>query len=121
MSLSVKHIKLLLILVSFLTKANAQADLGYYLPEGITYSDQVPTPSSIIGHEVGEWHVTHDRLVSYMQALDKASDRISLEVTGDTHEARPLLLLIITSAQNHQNLEEIRTQHNLLTDPQRSS
>src|SRR3989337_426941 len=120
MSLSVKHIKLLLILVSFLTKANAQADLGYYLPEGITYSDQVPTPSSIIGHEVGEFHVTHDRLVSYMQALDKSSDRISLEITGYTHEARPLLLLTITSPKNHQNIEAIRTQHVQLTDPSKS-
>ena len=117
----VKHIKLLFILVGFLTKAYAQPDLSYYLPEGISYSDQIPTPASIIGHEVGEWHVTHDRLVSYMQALDKASDRISLEVTGYTHEARPLLLLTITSAQNHQNLEQIRAQHNLLTDPQQSS
>ena len=95
--------------------------MSYYLPENVTYDSTIPTPQSIIGHGVGEWHVTHDRLVNYMYALDKASDRISLEITGYTHEARPLLLLTITSPKNHQNLENIRTQHNQLTDPQKSS
>ena len=93
--------------------------MSYYLPENVTYDSNIPTPQSIIGHEVGEWHVTHDRLVNYMYALDKASDRISLEITGYSHEGRPLLLLTITSPKNHQNLENIRTQHNQLTDPQK--
>ena len=56
-----------------------------------------------------------------MYALDQASDRISLEVTGYTHEARPLLLLTITSPKNHQNIESIRTQHVQLADPAKSS
>src|SRR6185295_16594306 len=74
----------------------------------------------IIGHEVGEWHISHDRLVSYMMALDKASDRISLEVTGYTYEGRPLLLLTVTSPKNHANIENIRQQHLKLTDPSQS-
>lgn len=105
---------------SFAPCTNGQPDLSYYLPEGITYNPIIPTPKSIIGHEVGEWHVTHDRMINYLYALDKASDRISLEVTGYTHEARPLLLLTITSAENHKNLENIRTQHVQLTDPSKS-
>jgi hypothetical protein len=99
----------------------AQTDLSYYLPDAVSYDAKIPTPKSIIGHEVGDFHVSHDRLVSYMYALDKASDRISLEVTGYTHEARPLLLLTITSLKNHQNIENIRTQHVQLTDPGKSS
>jgi hypothetical protein len=109
----------LLITIAFYV--NGQPDLSYYLPEGVTYDPKIPTPSSIIGHEVGEWHVTHDRLVSYMYALDKASDRVTLQVTGYTYEARPLLLLTITSPDNHRNLESIRAQHNELTDPKKSS
>lgn len=108
-------------LLSFITFAlHAQTDLSYYLPEEVNYNTSIPTPQSVIGHEVGEWHVTHDRLINYMYALDRASDRLSLEVTGYTHEARPLLLLTITSPKNHQNLEAIRVQHNLLTDVQKS-
>jgi hypothetical protein len=56
-----------------------------------------------------------------MYALDKASDRISLEVTGYTHEKRPLLLLTITAPKNHKNIEAIRTQHLLLSDPTKSA
>ncbi len=95
-------------------------DLSYYLPKG-SYNPAIPTPQSVIGHEVGEWHVTHDKLLNYMYALDQASDRITLEVTGYTHEKRPLLLLTITSSRNHQNIEAIRAQHLLLSDPAKSS
>lgn len=101
--------------------AQTQLDLSYYLPEGVKLDPSIPTPKSVIGHEVGEWHVSHDRLVNYMYALDKASDRVTLEVTGYTYEARPLLLLTITSPKNQQNIESIRTQHLQLTDPSKSA
>lgn len=116
--------KSLLLILFFLTIAGylkGQPDLSYYLPEGVTYDPAIPTPKSIIGHEVGEWHVTHDRLINYMLALDRASDRITLQVTGYSHEARPLLLLTITSPKNHQNLEAIHSQHLQLSDPSKSS
>lgn len=98
----------------------AQPDLSYYLPEDVTYDSLIPTPSSVIGHAVGEYHVSHDRLVRYMEILDKSSDRVSLEVTGYTHEGRPLLLLTITSPENQKNIETIRVQHLQLSDPTRS-
>lgn len=109
------------ILLSSVHFSSAQPDLSYYLPEHVTYDSLIPTPASVLGHEVGEYHVTHDRLVRYMEALDKASDRITLEVTGYTHEDRPLLLLTITAPRNHDNIDRIRGQHVQLTDPMRSS
>ncbi|HEY0741694.1 MAG TPA: M14 family metallopeptidase [Chryseosolibacter sp.] len=118
--MSQKLLLLFLIWLSVSSHTLAQADLTYYLPDGVSYNPDIPTPKSVIGHEVGEFHVSHDRLVSYMYALDKASDRITLEVTGYTHEARPLLLLTITSPTNHQKIESIRTQHVQLTDPSKS-
>lgn len=111
---------LLILLMCLLIPSVAQVDLSYYLPDSITYNSAIPTPKSIIGHEVGEWHVSHDRLVQYMHALDQASDRITLEVIGQSHEARPLVLLTITSPANHKNIETIRTQHLKLTDPSAS-
>lgn len=117
-----KKAALSLILTLFLVaSAAAQADLSYYLPDSVTYNPAIPTPKSIIGHEVGEWHVTHDRLVQYMYALAQASDRVTLEVIGQSHEARPMLLLTITSPANHKNLEAIRTQHLKLADPSASA
>ena len=106
-----KH--LLLIIVFFSTVINAQKplDLSYYLPQNTTYSKDIPTPKSILGHEVGKWHVTHDKLVQYMYALAEASDRISIEDRGKTFEDRPLLLLTITSPENHNRLESIKRAH----------
>lgn len=109
-----------LLVITSILSLQAQTDLPYYLPPQVQYDPAIPTPRSIIGHEVGEWHVTHDKLVNYMMALDKASDRITLEQTGITHEARPLLLLTITAPKNHQNIEAIRLQHLQLGDASKS-
>ncbi len=96
-------------------------DLSYYLPKDVSYNKAIPTPKSVIGHEVGEWHVTHDKLVQYMYALADASDRITIENRGATFEGRPLLLLTITAPSNHQNIENIRSQHIALTKSGSSS
>jgi hypothetical protein len=97
-------------------------DLKYYLPDSVSYNPAIPKPKDIIYHEVGEWHVTHDRLVNYMRAVAAAApDRIKLETMGFTYENRPQVLLIITSPKNHQRLEEIRQQHVMLTDPAKSA
>lgn len=104
-----KKIVFFLFLVCF-TMSAQKVDLSYYLPNE-RYNSEIPTPKEIIGHEVGEWHVTHDKLVMYMKALAKASDRIIIEERGKTYEDRPLLLLTITSPNNHKNLEEIRKKH----------
>src|SRR6187399_800761 len=97
-------------------------DLKYYLPDSVTYNPAIPKPKDIIYHEVGEWHITHDRLVNYMKAIAAAApDRVKLETMGFTYEGRPQVLLIITSPKNQQRLEEIRQQHVKLTDPSQSS
>ena len=110
-----------LLLIINVNESGAQ-DLGYYLPADISYNQAIPKPKDIIYHEVGEWHVTHDKLVSYMKAVATAApDRIKLETMGYTYEGRPQILLIISSPKNHQRLEEIRQQHLSLSDPARSA
>lgn len=101
---------ILLLALSFSMSAQ-KVDLRYYIPGDERYNTNIPTPKEVLGHEVGEWHVTHDKLVEYMKALAAASDRITLEERGKTFEGRPLLLLTITSPQNHAQLEQIRKRH----------
>lgn len=93
------------------TQAQQKLDLNYYLPQNITYNQDIPKPIDVIGYEVGEWHVSHDKLQFYMQTLAKASDRISIENRGETYEGRPILLLTITSPKNLKNIENIRQEH----------
>ena len=111
-----KLISLVILVCTSAAIAQSEAiDLKYYLPQDLSYNQNIPTPKSIIGHEPGEWHVTHDKLTQYMYALANASDRISIENRGTTFEGRPLLLLKITSPKNHTRLENIRANHMLLT------
>ena len=100
--------------------AHAQLSLNYYLPEGIEYNKDIPTPMDVLKHEVGEWHVRHDVLVDYMYAVAAASDRVTIMETGRTYENRPLLSLVFTSPENLARLEEIRQNHLALGNPDRS-
>jgi Zinc carboxypeptidase. len=110
-----------IVLFFIITTVQSQ-DLSYYLPDSISYNPSIPKPKHIIYHEVGEWHVTHDRLVNYMKAVAAAApERIKLETMGFTYETRPQVLLIITSPKNHQRLEEIRQQHVQLCNPTASA
>ncbi|HET6767403.1 MAG TPA: M14 metallopeptidase family protein [Chitinophagaceae bacterium] len=114
----------LLLAFCFLLIANSfiAQDLKYYLPDSVKYNPSIPKPKDIIYHEVGEWHITHDRLVNYMKAIAAAApERVKLETMGFTYEGRPQVLLIITSPKNQQRIEEIRQQHIKLTDPSQSS
>lgn len=112
---------LTLIIILMMSKGVSQISLNDYLPQNITYDPSIPKPADILGYEVGEWHVSHDQLVYYMREMASASDRISLEVIGRTYENRPLLHLVITSPENHRNLEKIREEHVQLSLPEKSS
>jgi hypothetical protein len=107
------------LLMSFALIVNAQ-ELSYYLPKDVSYDPSIPTPEKVIGHKVGEWHITHDRLVQYMRSVDAASDRAVLRELGVTYEGRPQVVLVFTSPANHARLEEIRREHLKLSDPDRS-
>lgn len=99
---------------------NAQTSPGYYLPGTVSYNKSIPAPASYLGYEVGEWHVTHDKLVGYMKLLADASDRAVWEEYGKSWEGRPLGNLIVTSSENMKRLEDIRLEHLKLSDPDSS-
>ena len=119
-----KYTLLVVVLLLGISKNIAQdysVNLDYYLPTNVSYNPNIPTPKSSIGHQVGDWHITHDKLVQYMYTLASSSDRITIEDRGATFEGRPLLLLTITSANNHLNIETIRQQHLELTQKEPST
>lgn len=72
----------------------------------------VPTPAEVLGFEPGQWHARHDQLEAYLRAAAAAApDRTRFDIIGRTHEQRPLLQLILSSAVNMQRLEQIREAH----------
>ena len=104
--------KILTSLLVFLLAGNLHArSAADYLPPDADPDPAIPTPESVLGWDVGDWHVSHDKLLRYLEVLAEASPRVSLEVTGHTWEQRPLLLLTITSAQNQGSVESLRQAH----------
>ena len=97
-------ITLLAVLLAGNLHARSAAD---YLPPDADPDPAIPTPESVLGWNVGDWHVSHDKLVQYMQALAAASPRVTVKETGRSHEQRPLLQLAISSAENQEQLEGI--------------
>ncbi|MGI2258489.1 M14 family zinc carboxypeptidase [Shewanella sp. GXUN23E] len=67
----------------------------------------IQTPAEFLGYPLGEWHLRHDQINFYLNQLATQSPRVSLEHTGQSHEARQQLTAVVTSADNQQNLAGI--------------
>ena len=100
-----------LLCMVFSVFAQAQSkQLSFYLPDE-QYDSNIPTPESVLGYQVGDWHVRPDQIVTYFRALEQASDRVSINTIGYSHEHRELLQVVITSPNNHKNLAGIQSAH----------
>ncbi|MQA89394.1 MAG: peptidase [Gemmatimonas sp.] len=68
------------------------------------------TPESFFGHEIGADYVlpNYEEFTAFVRQLDTESDRMTLVDIGQTAEGRTQLMAIITSPENHANLEHYR-------------
>ena len=71
-------------------------------------------PKDVIGHNIGDWHVTHDKLVHYMYTLADVSDRISIENKDLPMKTDRLYFLLSPQKENHNNISEIQSSHKKL-------
>jgi hypothetical protein len=95
----------------FFTASLAARPAADWLPPDADPDPAVPPPETVLGWEVGSWHVSHDKLVQYLHVLAAASPRVSIKTTGHSWEQRPLLQLAITSPDNQARLEDLRQAH----------
>jgi hypothetical protein len=114
-----KRLLSLCLLTVFVTLSvkQSQAQSAYFYPEGTKLDMRIPSPSSFLGYQIGEWHTRHDRIVAYFQKLAEVSDRATIQLIGHTNEKRDQVVLTITSPANHARLDEIRRNHLLLSQP----
>ncbi len=94
---------------------------GFEWLRGGTYDPSIPTPESVLGFEIGTYLVDHLQIVDYIHKLAGATDRVQVFKYGQTYERRNLYILAISSPQNMQRLEEIRTTIERLTDPRKTT
>jgi hypothetical protein len=99
----------------------AQTDLNYYLPKHVNYNINIPTPKQVLGYEVGDWMVSHDQLIKYMETIAASSDRAIMVEYARSYENRPLVHLIFSSPENLARLDEIKAEHQKLSDPSTSA
>lgn len=85
-------------------------NIQYYLPD-IAYNPAITTPESFLGFQIGEYHITHDQIDSYIQLLATESDRIEYHRYGKTCEMRNLSVLFVSSPNNLRHKESIRNRH----------
>ena len=71
---------------------------------------QVPTPESVLGFRVGADFklATYEQSLEYFRRLDAASDRIELREVGTTSYGRPMVIALISSAENLRNVDRYR-------------
>jgi hypothetical protein len=86
------------------------------------YRASVPTPMSLLGHELGSRHTMyHEQQAVLDRLLAAAPDRVRAEVIGTTAEGKVMRVLIISSPENLARLEEIRGDLARLADPRQTS
>jgi Zinc carboxypeptidase len=72
-------------------------------PTAPTYDSRVPTPQSVLGFPLGIGQpqpVTSAQIVSYVQAVDAASDRVISFDTGTTWGGRPIKAAVVSSREH---------------------
>ncbi|HWP82738.1 MAG TPA: M14 family metallopeptidase [Bacteroidota bacterium] len=85
--------------------------------KGGTYDPAIPTPSQVLGYEIGDRFTDYRNLEQYFEALAGSSERIQRRTYGSTYGQRRLQILIISSPDNLRRLDEIKSKNKLLTDP----
>ena len=77
---------------------------------------QIPTPESVLGNRPGDdfYLATFEESLGYFQQLDEASDRLELRQVGVSSFGRPMMLALISSAENLENVDtHLRTAQRL--------
>jgi hypothetical protein len=71
---------------------------------------KVTTPEAFFGHQIGADYVlpNYTKFTEFVRKLDAESDRMTVQSIGKTAEGRDQLMAIITSPENHKNLQKYK-------------
>jgi len=72
-------------------------------------SAQLQSPAEFLGYELGEQWTPHYKVYNYFHHVAENSDQVIIEDYGYSYQGRELTHVVVTSASNQANLEEIRT------------
>ena len=103
----------------YLQDSRISTELVDHLPA----SDKVPTPLKFLGRIVGTpGELTYAKDIHrYLQAVDAASDRVSVWSIGKTEEGRDMIVVAIADEATIRDLQKYKGMVNALTDPRKTS
>lgn len=109
-----KKITLLFLLgfITLSTSAQIQDAIDRFkFDPSINYDSSIPSPAEFLGYELGEEYTFHHQVMDYFEKLAELSDKITFHEYARTYENRSVNYAIISSAENHSNLGQIKNQN----------
>ena len=103
--------RLTMIFLAFIFSLNTASAQDYFLENNGPYENGILTPEQYLGYEIGFEHTRHDLIVAYLKYLSNISEKAKIIKYGESHEGRDLIMLIVSSGENLNNLEKIKTGH----------
>jgi len=70
---------------------------------------QLQSPEDYLGYELGQRWTHHHNVLDYVSHVAEESNLATIHSYGETYEHRELVYLIVTTPENHENIEEIRS------------
>lgn len=80
-----------------------------YISVSTLIQAQIKSPAEFLGYELGEQWTPHYKVYSYFHHVAENSKLVTVEDYGKTNEGRELTYVVVTSAENQANIEEIRS------------
>ena len=76
---------------------------------------QLQSPNQFLGYELGDRWTQHHNVLNYVNHVAEESEYVTIHHYGTTNQHRDLVYLIVTSPENHDQIEEIRMNNLRLT------
>jgi hypothetical protein len=70
---------------------------------------QLQSPAEFLGYELGDQWTPHYKVYNYFHHVAANSDLVAIDDYGHSYEGRELTHVVVSSAENMSNIEEIRT------------
>ncbi len=76
---------------------------------GFAQNSNLKSPSEFLGYSLGDRFTRHHKVIDYFKYVSSHLQNVSLKKYGETNEYRELYVSILSSSENMNNIEEIRT------------
>ncbi len=82
----------------------------FFIVAIISFAQGLQSPEQYMGYKIGTRYTRHHKVVEYFHAVAQTKpDMVKVEKYGETNEGRELMLAFVSSPENIQKLESIRS------------